>query len=69
VHSACDDCFTSSTEQTAGGAGVGEASWVQFMMGVVTVRGEAEMAHMEYSVWYSAAVMVPSLPLAWAACS
>ena len=39
----------------------------QFMMGVVTVNGLAEMAHMLNSVWYSVAVMVPSLPLAWAA--
>jgi hypothetical protein len=48
-----------------GGAGAA----VHVMMGVVTTRGDAAMAHIENSVLYSVAVIVPSLPFACAACA
>jgi hypothetical protein len=70
THFAFEICFESDTLHVAGGAGVGPGDPAeQFMIGVVTVRGDAEIAHIDISVWYSTAVMVPSLPLAWAACS
>ena len=41
----------------------------QLRIGVVTTSGEAMIAHIENSVLYSAAVIVPCRPLAWAACA
>ena len=41
----------------------------QLRMGVVTTSGDARMAHIENSVLYSAALIVPCLPFACAACA
>ena len=45
----------------------GRFAAVQFMIGVVTVSGLAEIAHMANSVMYSTSVMFESLPFACAA--
>ena len=55
THSAFDVCFVQA--HVGGGAGGAlTAAAVQFMMGVVNMRGEARMAHIENSVTDSSSV-------------
>ena len=65
MHGAWLSCFTSLTVQPllgSGGGGGGGDAVLQFMIGAVSMRWLALMAHIEYSVMYSTRLIFANRP-------